>query len=111
MGPRTEHALWVDAMCIDQNDMPERSSQVASMRRIYESSTSVYIWLGKGSKHTDLAFHTMQKFGTSLEGMTCQDVTSSTTITPENPNFYIPDSAECRRQPLAETDRRASVRE
>ncbi|KAH7120900.1 heterokaryon incompatibility protein-domain-containing protein [Dendryphion nanum] len=38
--------LWVDAICIDQKNLSERSAQVAMMRDIYRSSTRVYVWLG-----------------------------------------------------------------
>jgi hypothetical protein len=38
--------LWADAVCINQNDIPERASQVAMMREIYSCSLRVIIWLG-----------------------------------------------------------------
>ncbi|CAI6335676.1 unnamed protein product [Periconia digitata] len=40
--------LWVDALCINQDDAKERSAQVAMMRRIYSQSSGVMIWLGEG---------------------------------------------------------------
>ncbi|KAF2018011.1 HET-domain-containing protein [Aaosphaeria arxii CBS 175.79] len=39
--------LWIDAICIDQSNLQERSSQVARMREIYKSSSRVYVWLGE----------------------------------------------------------------
>ncbi|KAK4465092.1 heterokaryon incompatibility protein 6,OR allele [Cladorrhinum samala] len=38
--------LWVDALCINQNDIPERNSQVSLMRDIYRQAECVLIWLG-----------------------------------------------------------------
>ncbi|PVH70822.1 HET domain-containing protein [Cadophora sp. DSE1049] len=38
--------LWIDRICINQNDIPERSSQVRLMGRIYSQSTKTLIWLG-----------------------------------------------------------------
>lgn len=38
--------LWVDALCIDQSNTSERSSQVAIMRKIYERAKKVIVWLG-----------------------------------------------------------------
>jgi hypothetical protein len=38
--------LWVDAVCINQEDIKERSHQVALMDAVYSSCVSVYIWLG-----------------------------------------------------------------
>ncbi|ETN41540.1 uncharacterized protein HMPREF1541_03476 [Cyphellophora europaea CBS 101466] len=38
--------LWVDALCINQTDVHERSSQVRIMRDIYSSAVQVIVWLG-----------------------------------------------------------------
>lgn len=38
--------LWVDAICINQNDLNEKSDQVALMGEIYSRCSTVYIWLG-----------------------------------------------------------------
>ncbi|KAJ8124884.1 hypothetical protein O1611_g8757 [Lasiodiplodia mahajangana] len=38
--------LWADAICINQKDMAERSSQVILMRRLYGSASAVFSWLG-----------------------------------------------------------------
>ncbi|RFU77906.1 heterokaryon incompatibility [Trichoderma arundinaceum] len=40
--------LWVDAVCINQGDIPERSSQVSIMDRIYSSAATVFVLLGAG---------------------------------------------------------------
>jgi hypothetical protein len=38
--------LWVDAICINQNDTAERSIQVPLMGSIYADANSVLVWLG-----------------------------------------------------------------
>ncbi|KAK3678817.1 hypothetical protein LTR78_001270 [Recurvomyces mirabilis] len=38
--------LWIDAVCINQQDIEERNSQVALMAAIYKSSWRVIVWLG-----------------------------------------------------------------
>jgi hypothetical protein len=38
--------LWIDALCINQADFEERSSQVLLMGNIYSSASEVLIWLG-----------------------------------------------------------------
>ena len=38
--------LWIDALCINQQDIEERSRQVAIMRLVYLSAERVVIWLG-----------------------------------------------------------------
>ncbi|RFU33107.1 hypothetical protein B7463_g3209, partial [Scytalidium lignicola] len=40
--------LWVDAVCINQDDVSERSSQVAIMACIYSSAAIVFVVLGAG---------------------------------------------------------------
>lgn len=47
--------LWVDAVCINQQDMEERSQQVRMMRDIYSAAERVLIWLGEGDEQTDWA--------------------------------------------------------
>lgn len=38
--------LWIDQICIDQENLEERGSQVQLMRKIYKSAINVLIWLG-----------------------------------------------------------------
>ncbi|KAL7913104.1 heterokaryon incompatibility domain-containing protein [Trichoderma velutinum] len=40
--------LWADAVCINQADVTERSSQVSIMDRIYSSAATVFVVLGAG---------------------------------------------------------------
>jgi hypothetical protein len=39
--------LWIDALCIDQENDEEKEIQVAKMDEIYSSATNVLIWLGE----------------------------------------------------------------
>ncbi|KAI1801676.1 HET-domain-containing protein [Daldinia bambusicola] len=47
--------VWVDALCINQEDMDERSAQVAKMKDIYQAAWQVVIWLGPDENRSDLA--------------------------------------------------------
>ncbi|KAI0523661.1 heterokaryon incompatibility protein-domain-containing protein [Xylaria bambusicola] len=42
--------VWVDAICINQDDLAERANQVKLMRKIYQAASTVKIWLGKEQK-------------------------------------------------------------
>ena len=42
--------LWVDCICINQDDENEKSIQVSRMADIYEHADGVWIWLGKESE-------------------------------------------------------------
>ena len=44
--PNRPLRLWVDAICIDQENLSERSSQVQIMKLIYKHAKTVIIWLG-----------------------------------------------------------------
>ena len=45
--------LWVDAICIDQENDQERGHQVGLMQKIYSQANEVLIWLGEASEETD----------------------------------------------------------
>ncbi|KAI8931887.1 hypothetical protein NX059_010791 [Plenodomus lindquistii] len=45
--------LWVDAVCINQNDPEEKALQIAIMHKIYQQAQRVIVWLGEGTKQTD----------------------------------------------------------
>ncbi|KAN0104148.1 Heterokaryon incompatibility protein (HET) domain containing protein [Hyaloscypha variabilis] len=51
--------IWADAVCINQQDLLERSQQVQMMDDIYSSARNVVIWLGEGTEYTDYAFDLM----------------------------------------------------
>ncbi|KAF5623936.1 heterokaryon incompatibility protein [Fusarium tjaetaba] len=54
--------FWIDAICINQGDLSERSYQVSNMMaKIYEKAHSVVAWLGDSDAHTAQAFDHMAK--------------------------------------------------
>lgn len=46
-------SLWIDAICINQEDKIEKSQQIPLMPRIYSSSSSTIAWLGEDSEDLD----------------------------------------------------------
>ncbi|KAI0545989.1 heterokaryon incompatibility protein-domain-containing protein [Xylaria curta] len=42
--------LWVDAICINQNDLVEKGWQVAMMGEIYSRANRVLVWIGEPEK-------------------------------------------------------------
>ncbi|EKJ74980.1 hypothetical protein NXS19_008494 [Fusarium pseudograminearum] len=40
-------AIWIDAVCINQDDLEERAQQVTLMTQIYSLASIVHIWLGE----------------------------------------------------------------
>jgi len=39
--------IWVDAVCINQDDIQERTEHVKTMRDVYRNAASVRVWLGE----------------------------------------------------------------
>lgn len=51
-----DRILWVDAVCINQDDIDERSRQVSLMGSIYQDAEGVVVFLGQEWDGHDLAF-------------------------------------------------------
>ena len=47
--------LWIDAICIDQANIPELNGQVQRMRHIYHRAFQVLVWLGAEQDNSDQA--------------------------------------------------------
>jgi len=47
--------VWIDAICINQEDIAERNMQTANMRAIYQHATSVAVWLGLENNGSETA--------------------------------------------------------
>lgn len=60
LGKSTPQYLWIDAICINQGDNDEKSSQVAMMDVIYSHSETVIVWLGEEDFHTAGALKIMR---------------------------------------------------
>lgn len=43
--------IWIDAICINQDDLEERAAQVKLMGRIYQGASSVRVWLGPDNEN------------------------------------------------------------
>ena len=61
--PDRDCTLWVDALCINQDDDNERTQQVSKMRRIYEQASTVISWLGEESEGSDEAMRLVRYIG------------------------------------------------
>ncbi|KAH6665944.1 ankyrin repeat-containing domain protein [Halenospora varia] len=56
-----DRILWIDALCIDQNNEREKGHQVAQMGRIYKEAEQVIMWLGRPTPESDLAMDSMKR--------------------------------------------------
>ncbi|RDH39438.1 HET-domain-containing protein [Aspergillus welwitschiae] len=52
-----ERLLWVDAICIDQDNWDEKAKQIPLMRTIYAQAQDVIVWLGEAYEDGDKALN------------------------------------------------------
>ncbi|KAI4269041.1 MAG: hypothetical protein LQ337_007510, partial [Flavoplaca oasis] len=58
--------IWVDAICINQNDRVEKAHQVARMAQIYTHARRVIVWLGEHENESRLAMQLLQDYATAF---------------------------------------------
>ena len=60
--PTEPRALWVDAICINQEETSERSHQVQIMNKIYSKARLVIVWIGEEGPNDWMAFDFIRKW-------------------------------------------------
>lgn len=58
-----KRVLWIDALCINQDNVNERSHQVAEMHRIYSQAWKVVAFLGQAWDQCDTAINLLKFVG------------------------------------------------
>ncbi|KAK3332738.1 heterokaryon incompatibility protein-domain-containing protein, partial [Cercophora scortea] len=58
--------IWADALCINQEDIPERNRQVALMGRIYSAATHTVIYLGALTPEAETVLHSVRRRGSAI---------------------------------------------
>jgi ankyrin repeat protein len=56
-----DRLLWIDAICIDQDNMAERRHQVQHISYIYKEAERVVIWLGEGTQESDFLMDSIKQ--------------------------------------------------
>lgn len=59
--PKIPTYYWVDALCVDQQNVLERNAQVARMADIFHKASGVVVWLGREDDFTADALEVIQK--------------------------------------------------
>jgi hypothetical protein len=71
-------AFWIDALCINQDDLDERNQQVLLMRELYARADNVIVHLGEdGDSHADTVLDVITKanlYVRSEAGLEAEDV-------------------------------------
>jgi hypothetical protein len=58
-----ERILWVDAVCINQENKQEKGQQIQFMAMIYAQANRVVVWLGEAADNSDLALDEIRVAG------------------------------------------------
>jgi len=58
--------FWIDAICINQDDIDERNQQVQIMRDIYSGAECVYAWIGCADSFSPVAYNLIQNLATRI---------------------------------------------
>jgi hypothetical protein len=71
----SERHLWIDAICINQKDNEEKTTQIPLMRDIYAFADEVIVWLGRNKTEQCLDDEARERIGFGLiEDLTsCED--------------------------------------
>ncbi|KAF2023074.1 HET-domain-containing protein, partial [Setomelanomma holmii] len=64
---RSVELIWVDALCINQEDLAERARQVSHMDEVYRRASLVWVWLGDSDPFSGLAFDGLHSLGQHLD--------------------------------------------
>jgi hypothetical protein len=82
------HALWIDAICINQQNPREKSSQIALMGQIYTNAEQVIVWLGRDLRHDGSII------SASLLQLSCivDNHELMNSLNRELPSIYLPNS-------------------
>ncbi|KAI1399337.1 heterokaryon incompatibility protein-domain-containing protein [Hypoxylon fuscum] len=79
--------LWIDSICINQEDIPEKNTQVPLMADIYTKASQVLVWLGDGNECTDQAIAVMNNVEIWKEGVVVPDPWEGDTMTSKRASF------------------------
>lgn len=60
--------MWVDALCINQDDTEERTRQVRMMKEIYSKAQRVVIWLGREVDHDEKGIELAERIYNDCDG-------------------------------------------
>jgi len=66
--------LWVDALCINQDNYEERGRMVKTMTQIYRNALFVMVWLGNSTTSTSLAVNLIKNLATNGPRLNLNDI-------------------------------------
>ncbi|KAF2657183.1 hypothetical protein K491DRAFT_347136 [Lophiostoma macrostomum CBS 122681] len=92
-----DRQLWIDFVCINQNDLNERNKQVSLMANVYQSSHCNLIYLGEDNVQPTAAFDCIERLASEAEAeMALQNATLDEILFPEREFIFSAKPVECK---------------
>ena len=92
--PKATRMLWIDAVCIDQNNNDEKIVQIPHMKDIYQHANHVVIWLGLADESTSRALDLLRLAANCMRQESGQSLPAGNDVS----RFREPFSDEKNRQ-------------
>jgi hypothetical protein len=91
--PDKDLILWVDALCIDQDDLREKGQQVTMMGAIFEHARNVIAWIGPARDGSDTAMDCIapdriEQFERDVENCTFKETESQALVALVNRSYW-----------------------
>jgi Heterokaryon incompatibility protein (HET) len=87
--------LWIDAICVDQQNLVERSRQVKKMKDIFQRAERVIVWLGPEERNSTLALETLDTLASKIEvNWQTSSMTPASTGSPELHSVSLSDELQ-----------------
>ena len=65
--PDVPRRLWVDALCIKQDDIADKNLFIPFMSNIYANASATIVWLGESDDQSDLALSILEDIGSGVQ--------------------------------------------
>lgn len=62
LGDKLIRPLWIDSICINQKNVPEKNQQVKQMATIYSRAKQAIVWLGEASRTSVWADYAFERY-------------------------------------------------
>lgn len=96
--------LWIDALCIDQSNTRERSSQVSLMEEVYRNASQVIVWAGE---HADAGGYKGQVLTQAINVLSSLSIDGHVKMT----YIWMPPTSALRRKCAGESQKPFSTKE
>ena len=69
--PQDERYVWIDFLCINQDDLVEKAVQIPRMKNIFSKASTVIVWLGESLAVASILGECQKSCGSNVGTLTC----------------------------------------